>query len=90
MVITRYNGNILITQHTNTPELYTKYDKKDQGYTFRMVHKTCFYLNYLFSNRLLKKVHSYTLNIFSSGLKRNILTKLGRHAVICKGYCLQP
>ena len=37
-----------------------------------------------------KKAHSYTLNIFSSGLKRNILKELGRYAVILKGNCLQP
>ena len=84
-----YNGNTLITQLTNAPEVYTICEKKDQGFTFRMVHKTLFYLNYLFRHRLLKKAHSNTLDIFSSGLKRNTLTKLGRYAVISKGNCLQ-
>ena len=80
-----YNGNTFITPRTNASELYTLYEKKEQVFTFRMVHKTLLYLNYLFNYRLLKKANSYTLNIFPSGMKRNILTQLGRHAVISKG-----
>ena len=53
-----YNGNTFITPHTNAPELYTLYEKKEQVFTFRMVHKTLLYLNYLFNYRLLKEAHT--------------------------------
>ena len=58
-------------------------------FTFRIEHRNIFYHNYLFSYRLLKKAQPYTLNMFSSGLKRNILTELGRYAVISKRIFLQ-
>ena len=71
------NDITLITPLTHTLELYTIYRMKDQGLTFPMEHKTLFYHSYLStgSYRRLKKVHVYKLYIFSSGLKKNILTK---------------
>ena len=42
----------LITTPTHGLKLYTIYGMKDQGFTFRMVHKTLFYHSYLSSYRL--------------------------------------
>ena len=61
-----YNGNTLITQPTGALEFYTSYGTNDQGFTFSMMHRILFYLYYLFSYRLLKKVYIYTLCINSS------------------------
>ena len=47
-----YNEIALITPPTHGLELYTIYGMKDQGFTFRMVHKTLFYHSYLSSYRL--------------------------------------
>ena len=47
-----YNEIVLITPPTHELELYTIYGMKDQGFTFRMVHKTLFYHSYLSSYRL--------------------------------------
>ena len=47
-----YNEIPLITPPRHGLELYTIYGMKDQGFTFRMVHKTLFYHSYLFSYRL--------------------------------------
>ena len=41
------NEIALITPPTHGLEIYTKYGMKDQGFTFRMVHKTLFYHSYL-------------------------------------------
>ena len=46
------NEIALITPPTRRLELYTIYGMKDQGFTFRMVHKTLFYHYYLSSYRL--------------------------------------
>ena len=46
------NEIALITPSTHGLELYTIYGMKDQGFTFRMVHKTLFYHSYLSSYRL--------------------------------------
>ena len=46
------NEIALITPHTHGLELYTIYGMKEQGFTFRMVHKTLFYHSYLSSYRL--------------------------------------
>ena len=69
------NDIALITPPTHLLDLYTIYGMKYQGFIFRMVHNTIFYRPYLSCNRRLKKVHLYTLYIFASELKRNILTK---------------
>ena len=61
-----YNDNTFITQPTCALEFYTLYGTKYQGFTFSMVHRILFYLSYLFSYRLLKKVYIYTLCINSS------------------------
>ena len=42
----------LIAPSTHGLELYTIHGVKDQGFTFRMVHKTLFYHSYLSSYRL--------------------------------------
>ena len=47
-----YNEIALITPPTHGLELYTIYGMKDQGFTFRMVHRTLFYHSYLSSYRL--------------------------------------
>ena len=47
-----YNEIALITPPTHKLKLYTIYGIKDQGFTFRMVHKTLFYHSYLSSYRL--------------------------------------
>ena len=47
-----YNEIAHITPPTHGLELYTIYGMKDQGFTFRMVHKTVFYHSYLSSYRL--------------------------------------
>ena len=47
-----YNEIALITPPTHGLELYAIYGMKDQGFTFRMVHKTLFYHSYLSSYRL--------------------------------------
>ena len=47
-----YNEIALITPSTHGLELYTIYGKKDQCFTFRMVHKTLFYHSNLPSYRL--------------------------------------
>lgn len=52
------------TPPTNSLELYVIYATKDQGFVFRMVHKTLFYCSYLFRYRLLTKVLIYTVCIF--------------------------
>ena len=46
------NEIALITPPTSGLELYNIYGIKDQGFTFRMVHKTVFYHSYLSSYRL--------------------------------------
>ena len=46
------NEIALITPPTHRLELYTIYGMKEQGFTFRMVHKTLFYHSYLSSYRL--------------------------------------
>ena len=57
----RYEGDsicneiALITPPTHGLELYTINGMKDQGFTFRMVHKTLFYHFYLSSYRLSKR-----------------------------------
>ena len=65
----------LITPPTHALELNTIYGMNEKASTFRMVHKTEFYRSYLSSYRHLSKVLLYTLDIFSSGSKRNILSK---------------
>ena len=47
-----YNEIALITPPTHGLELFTIYGMKDQGFTFRMMHKTLFYHSYLSSYRL--------------------------------------
>ena len=47
-----YNEIALITPPTQGLELYTIYGMKDQGFTFRMVHRTLFYHSCLSSYRL--------------------------------------
>ena len=47
-----YNEIALITPPTHGLELYTIYGMKDQGFTFRMVHRTLFYHFYSSSYRL--------------------------------------
>ena len=69
------NDIALITLPTYPLDLYTNYGMKYQGLIIRMVHKTLFYRSYLFCYRRLEKVHLNKLYIFSSELKRNILTK---------------
>ena len=69
------NDIALITPPTHLLDLYTIYGMKYQGFIFRMVHKTLFYRPYLSCYRSLKKLHLYTVYIFASELKRNILTK---------------
>ena len=44
-----------ITPPTHGLELYTIHRMKDQGLTFRMVHKIVFYHSYLSSYRLSKR-----------------------------------
>ena len=70
------NDNTLIALPSNALEFLTVYETEDQGFTFQIVHKTLFYLANLFSYRLFKKAHIFQYVCFSSGLKRNILTKL--------------
>ena len=50
----------LITPPTHALELYTVYGMKDQGFTFRMVHKTLFYRSQTFEKGTL----IYTVYIF--------------------------
>ena len=69
------NDNALITLPTHLLALYTLYGMKYRGFIFWMVHETLIYRPYLSCYRRLKKVHLYTLYIFASELKRNILTK---------------
>ena len=58
IILRMYEGDSIYNEIApNTPpthglELYTIYGMKDQGFTFRMVHKTLFYHSYLSSYRL--------------------------------------
>ena len=69
------NDIALITSPAHLLDLYTIYGMKYQGFIFSMVHKTLFFRPYLSWYRRLKKLHLYTLYIFASELKRDILTK---------------
>ena len=78
------NENVFITPSTNALGFYTICQTKDQSLALQMVHQPLFYLSNLFSYRLLKHTHTYTLYIFSSRLQKNIFTKVERYTVFSK------
>ena len=76
------NENAFITSSIYELGFNTIFETKDQTSTFKWCIKPYFiFLTYEVKNI---KSHSYTQYIFSSGLQRNILIKVGMYAAFAK------